>query len=76
MPACLIVTATAAEYVEELTRLADEPIPFKACTSAAQALKEYTDESVLFGRPDMIADLLPSMPTVDWVQSTWAGVKT
>ena len=74
MPTCLIVTATAEEYVEELTRLADEPIPFKACTSADQALKEYTDESVLFGRPDMIADLLPSMPTVDWVQSTWAGV--
>jgi len=74
MPTCLIVTATAEEYVEELTRLADFPIPFKACASAAQALREYTDESILFGRPDMIAELLPNMPTVDWVQSTWAGV--
>ncbi len=74
MPTCLIVTATAQEYAEELTRLADFPITFKACSSAKQALREYTDESILFGRPDIIAELLPSMPTVDWVQSTWAGV--
>ena len=74
MPTCLIVTATVEEYVEELTRLADAPIPFKACNSAEQALEAYTDESILFGRPDMIAELLPKMPTVDWVQSTWAGV--
>jgi hypothetical protein len=61
MPDCLIVTATAEEYVEELTRLADTPIPFKACTSAEQALNDYTDESILFGRPDMIAEILPKM---------------
>jgi phosphoglycerate dehydrogenase-like enzyme len=73
-PTCLIVTATAEEYVEELARLANIPIPFKACISAEQALREYTDESILFGRPDMIAELLPNMPMVDWVQSTWAGV--
>jgi phosphoglycerate dehydrogenase-like enzyme len=73
-PTCLIVTATAKEYAEELTRLADTPIPFKACISADEARKEYSDESILFGRPDMIAELLPQMPTVDWVQSTWAGV--
>jgi phosphoglycerate dehydrogenase-like enzyme len=74
MPACLVVTATAEQCAEELTRLADFPISFKACTSTEQALDEYTDESILFGRPDMIADILPNMPTVDWVQSSWAGV--
>ena len=74
MPSCLIVTVTAEQYAEELTRLADSFILFKACTSADQALKEYTDESILFGRPNMIAEILPKMPTVDWVQSTWAGV--
>lgn len=74
MPACLIVTAAADEYTEELERLADFPIAFKTCTSAEQALREYTDETILFGRPDMVAEILPKMPTVDWVQSTWAGV--
>ena len=57
-----------------LERLADFPIPCKACLSTEQALAEYADESILFGRPDMIAELLPKMPTVDWVQSSWAGV--
>jgi phosphoglycerate dehydrogenase-like enzyme len=74
MPACLIVTPTAEKYAEVLERLADSPIPYKACTSTQQALEEYTDESILFGRPDMIAELLPNMPTVKWVQSSWAGV--
>jgi phosphoglycerate dehydrogenase-like enzyme len=74
MPACLIVTAAAEEFAEETARLADFPVSVKACTSAEQALEAYTDETVLFGNPDMIAEVLPKMPTVDWVQSSWAGV--
>lgn len=71
---CLIITPIADECAREITRLADFPISIKTCTSAKQALTEYTDETVLFGNPDMIAAVLPQMPTVDWVQSTWAGV--
>jgi len=74
MPDCLIITAAAEEFSEEIARLADFPISTKACTSAEQALDAYTDESVLFGVPDMIAEVLPKLPTIDWVQSTWAGV--
>ena len=74
MPDCLIVTANAEEFAEEVARLADFPIAIKACTSAAQALVDYTDESVVFGNPDMIAEILPEMSAVDWVQSSWAGV--
>ena len=73
-PDCLIVTAAAAEFAEEIARLADLPIPFRPCPSAEQALREYTDETVVFGNPDMIAEILPKMPTVNWIQSTWAGV--
>ncbi len=74
MPDCLILSADAQELAEEIARLADCPITIKACTSAKQALVDYTDESVVFGRPDMIAEILPEMSTVDWVQSSWAGV--
>ena len=74
MPDCLIVTPVAEELAEEIARLADFPITIKACTSAEQALVEYTDESVVFGNPDMIAEILPKMSTVDWIQSSWAGV--
>jgi phosphoglycerate dehydrogenase-like enzyme len=73
-PGCLVVTPTAEKYAEVLERLAHTPIHYKACTTVEQALAEYTDESILFGRPDMIAELLPNMPGVDWVQSSWAGV--
>jgi len=74
MADCLIVTAAADEFAAEIVRVANFPIPVKTCTSAEQALAAYRDESVVFGNPGMIADILPTMPTVDWVQSSWAGV--
>ena len=74
MPDCLIITTLADEFAKEIVRLADFPIPIKACTSANEALTAYTNESVIFGSPGMIAEILPKMPTVDWVQSSWAGV--
>ena len=74
MPDCLIITTLADEFAEEIVRLADSPIPFKVCASAKDALAEYTNESIIFGSPGIIAEVLPHMPTVDWVQSSWAGV--
>ncbi|MCH7822918.1 MAG: D-2-hydroxyacid dehydrogenase [Proteobacteria bacterium] len=77
MPDCpdsLIVSTNAEELAEEVARLAPVPMAIKACTSAKQALVDYTDESVVFGAPDLIAEILPEMSTVEWVQSTWAGV--
>ncbi|MDX1405358.1 MAG: D-2-hydroxyacid dehydrogenase [Woeseiaceae bacterium] len=68
------MTAAAEEYAAELQRLAADSIPFKACTSVGDARSQYANETILFGRPDMIAELLPHMPAVDWVQSSWAGV--
>ena len=69
----LIVTAAAEEFAEGIERLSESPIPVKACLSAEQAMAEYSDETVLFGNPDMIAAVISKMPTVDWVQSSWAG---
>jgi phosphoglycerate dehydrogenase-like enzyme len=74
MSKCLIVTSLAEEFAKEIQRLAEINIPLKACTSTEDALAEYTDESVIFGNPAMIAPVLTKMPTVDWVQSSWAGV--
>lgn len=73
MSNALIITAAAEEFAEGVARLSESPIPVKACLSAEQALAEYTDETILFGNPDMIAEVIPKMPTVDWVQSSWAG---
>jgi phosphoglycerate dehydrogenase-like enzyme len=37
-------------------------------------MANYTDQSIIFGSPGMIAEILPQMPSVEWVQSSWAGV--
>ncbi len=74
MPECLLVTAAANEFAEEIARLAKFPLPVRICTSDKDALDCYSDQTVLFGEPGMIALILAKMPSVDWVQSSWAGV--
>jgi len=74
MSDCMIVTTVAHEFAAEIERLADFPIRLAACTSAAEALQAYSGEKVLFGSPGMIAEILPRLPGVEWVQSSWAGV--
>jgi phosphoglycerate dehydrogenase-like enzyme len=70
---CLIVTAAAEAFAEEIAR--HEPrLPVTCCPSADSALHAYTDERVVLGDPTMVAEVLQNMPTVEWVQSTWAGV--
>ncbi|MDA1184953.1 MAG: D-2-hydroxyacid dehydrogenase [Acidobacteria bacterium] len=72
-PACLIVTAAAEEFAEEIARH-DPRVPVRCCPSADSALHAYAAETVLLGEPTMIGEVLQEMPTVEWVQSSWAGV--
>jgi phosphoglycerate dehydrogenase-like enzyme len=72
-PVCLIVTAGANEFAEEVSRH-DPQIPVKSCPSADSALHAYAGEKVVLGDPAMIREVLRDMPTVEWVQSSWAGV--
>ena len=69
---CLIVSDTARSLVEEVERTAS--IPVEPCGSSAEALEKYAGQTILFGDPDMVAKILPELPDVDWVQSTWAGI--
>lgn len=72
-PVCLIVTTAAETFATEIAR--HEPlIPVKCCSSADSALHAYADEKVVLGNPAMIGEALQAMPTVEWVQSSWAGV--
>lgn len=74
-PSCLLVSENAQELKAEITRLSETPIHIKVCVSTEEALASYDDEQILFGRPDMVAQILPRMPSIRWVQSTWAGVE-
>lgn len=73
-PECLIVTTLAAEFADEVRRLSGNSIPVQPCVSADAARAAYAGHKLLFGSPAMIAEVLDDMPTVDWVQSSWAGV--
>lgn len=70
---CLIVSSSARDYADELARTSD--IPFVACHTAAEALEKHAGQSVLFGNPDMLANVLTELAGIQWVQSAWAGIK-
>lgn len=74
-PHCLVVAANAEQLAAEIHRLGGPALPLRACPSVATARASKSDETVLLGDPKMLAELLPLMPGVRWVQSTWAGVK-
>ena len=74
MSGALIVTTLATEFAEEIKRLSGDTIPVTACSTVDEAIVAYANETVLFGSPGMIVQLMDRMPGVEWVQSSWAGV--
>lgn len=75
MNKCLIVCSSASDFQAEIERLAPGEVPATVSRSAEEAMERYDDEPILFGDPRMIAQILPELGEVRWVQSTWAGVK-
>jgi phosphoglycerate dehydrogenase-like enzyme len=72
-PAVLIVGHDADALARQVSR--DEPgIDLALAGNAEEAVAHYSGQRVLFGSPQAIAEALPRMPGVAWVQSTWAGV--
>lgn len=66
------------EDARELAGLVNQGAPsidIVTARSAREAMSAYDGQAVLFGSPDHLADMLPSLPDVQWVQSTWAGVR-
>ena len=74
MKPCLIVTANAAEFADQIEKSAEPSIPFRVSKSADKARRMYAGEEILLGNPGMIAEILADLPNVRWIQSTWAGV--
>ena len=75
MSDCLILGADAEQLAEEVARLSGNSLDLTVCTSHQQALETYSNQSIAFGNPEMIARVLPEMPSIRWVQSSWAGIK-
>jgi len=75
MEECLIVTPLADEFVDEVARLGGAGIPVRGCRDASELLAAYSGQRILFGNPAIIASVFEQLPGVEWIQSSWAGVR-
>jgi phosphoglycerate dehydrogenase-like enzyme len=73
-PAVLIVDEDADNLAQLLSESDGPAVPVIAARDAAAAKAAYADQQILFGSPGLISGVLADMPSVKWVQSTWAGV--
>lgn len=72
-PSVLIISKDA-EALAELVNQGAPSIDVAIARAASEARSAYAGQRVLFGGPDSLAEILPELPAVEWVQSTWAGV--
>lgn len=72
--AVLVACSDAAEYPQFLETLSKRGVALSYADNAEEALQAYTNQQVLLAQPDMAATVIDRMPTVRWVQSTWAGI--
>jgi phosphoglycerate dehydrogenase-like enzyme len=73
-PAVLVLTDDAEDYLPLLSELARQGTVLSAANTAQSARAAYAGQAVLLGQPDLAAAVLGDMPSVRWVQSSWAGV--
>jgi len=71
----LIIAEDAVEYAQHIDAACIESIPLATCQTIEDARAAYNGQPVLLGEPNLIAEVISDMPAVQWVQSTWAGVK-
>lgn len=71
-PSLLILSRDAEEYLGLLEpHLVDEPL----WATAADALPAGAERTTIaLGEPDVLAAAWPSLPRLQWIQSTWAGL--
>ena len=70
----MILAHDASDYLPHLAGLERLGVELSTATSEAAARAAWAGQSVVLGQPDLVAAVLPGLPEVRWVQSTWAGV--
>ena len=73
-PAVLVLTEDAEDYLPLLAGLVRDGTELTSATTPQSARAAYTGQVVVLGQPDLVAAVLGDMPSVRWVQSSWAGV--
>lgn len=73
-PPVLILAHDAADYLPILAELLGSKTPLSAAANGEAAREAYRGQTIVLGEPDLVAGAIDSMPAVEWVQSSWAGV--
>lgn len=73
-PGVLVLTDDAEAYLPLLSELAREGTDLVAASTPQSARAAYSGQAVVLGQPDLTAAVLGDLPSVRWVQSSWAGV--
>ena len=74
MPRVLIVGDQADHYRQLLEPMGLPDWQAGYLASPADARDSMADVEILFGPPDVLVQLLPRCPALQWAQSSWAGV--
>ena len=75
MTRTLIAGPDAARYAELLGAEDIPGVDLQVAVEPEDALERCVSAEVLFGPPDALLPLLPYCEKLNWVQSSWAGVK-
>jgi phosphoglycerate dehydrogenase-like enzyme len=73
-PALLVVSQHADRY-GELIGAGEPALPIAATTEPERAASIGGGAQIVLGEPALVARALASLPNVEWVQSTWAGIE-
>lgn len=74
LPAVLILTSDAEEYLPLLEELNADGVDLAVATTVREARQIYRGQTVALAQPDLLAAALDHMPELQWAQSSWAGV--
>lgn len=70
----LIIGEDSQELAALLERQSEPELVVTIAGDAEEAVAVYSGQEILFGDPLSISKVLPDLPDIEWVQSTWAGV--
>lgn len=71
----LVLAPNAGEYPPLLAELEGDLSAITVAETVEPALKCGSSFPIILGQPDLVAKFLAARPDVNWVQSTWAGVR-
>ena len=71
----LILSPVAQRYFEVIRRYHLPGLSVVVAKDVAEARRWLDNCNIVFGRPDLIRLILPDLKRLEWVQSTYAGVR-